>query len=809
MANVSRQPICSLQPQMQNTVIVGVIIRSQNSKVTKFSDNNGSRAVWNFTLRDSVNDFINATVWGAVDFINKLFTTYGIGSVVEVINAKITDRKPDDPNEVYVPSVTSQFTLTLNQSSSLMQLHSSPATPRYASLVRVPTKNPAGALNLAYVLENAESLKNQYVDVIVVVTFVSQTREIVTRLGELSKIREFEVSDPSTNHSLPLTLWDLEWIKLADKWEPKHTVLFLADAQVTYSDKVRKSTLTIVRKTVITENPDISETKQMRDVFLTKPDIGSTSPYAVPNPNSITKQMTIREITNRLNLAASIASDERLQLLVVVTAMVDDMNLDSNDLTLLSARCAKCKRMVASGNESCMNLECPFGNGLKAPMNVVSLNILITLKDDTGYLVGCRLRDTAAEQVIGCTAEAIGGMTREQRIKLKEKYYKKLCIVRMQIIGPSANIQKSIYNILALNRLRDDLRSQMNIHRKKNRQNVINRKRPYLGEVIQNTVFSEQDVSRMALNLRKKPLDGNEYRDLQNALIQSENNINSYFSVGQSYEGLVRDLSGRNGTHKLFAANCLCNLSLGNSKACFTLSKFSAPYLILELASSNIKIAETCAWTIGNIVSQSDKALAIFKKQNCLQTLIKILDECQSELLPALHYAILRYVHADFNNISEEDLRKIADHVAKKYSEDSEIDTIWLIAILSSYSACHEPLKYCISQIFSKLYSLSQSKDVHLSEVSAYLRTLANVICETTGKVAHLVFGSCESEHEKNQLLFEALLKYPYDCVRQETIWLLGNLFNHPVDTVKQIVSLNALSLTSLTLAKNACSDVA
>ena len=47
----------------------------------KFADNVGSRAVWNFTIRDSVQDFINATVWGSVEYINKLFTAYSVGSV--------------------------------------------------------------------------------------------------------------------------------------------------------------------------------------------------------------------------------------------------------------------------------------------------------------------------------------------------------------------------------------------------------------------------------------------------------------------------------------------------------------------------------------------------------------------------------------------------------------------------------------------------------------------------------------------------------------------------------------------------------
>ncbi|XP_023248276.1 meiosis-specific with OB domain-containing protein [Copidosoma floridanum] len=408
MANVSRQPICTLEPKMQNTIVIGVIIRSQNSKIIELARdrfNAGTRAVWNFTLRDSFNDFINATVWGTVEYVNKLFTTFTIGSVVEVINAKVTERKINDPNEVYVPSVTSPFTLTLNQHSSLIQMHNSPNTARYLKFLNMPTKDPGGATNLNHILNNSETLKNEYVDVLVAVTFVSQTREIVTRMGEMTKIREFEVGDDTTDQTVSLTLWESEWIRLADKWEPKQTILFLADVQVVFNEKAKKSILTIVRKTIITENPMLKETEELRFQFQRKPDIRSTSLYAVPNPNSITKQMMIIEITSRLNNASVLPSNDRMQLLVVVRAMVDDMNLDCDDPTLISYRCAKCKRLVSDEKESCMNLECPFGSGIKSPINITSINVLVNLKDDTGYLVGCRLRDAAAEEAFSCSAD--------------------------------------------------------------------------------------------------------------------------------------------------------------------------------------------------------------------------------------------------------------------------------------------------------------------------------------------------------------------------------------------------------------------
>lgn len=55
--------------------------------------------------------------------------------------------------------------------------------------------------------------------------------------------------------------------------------------------------------------------------------------------------------------------------------------------------------------DPCMNLNCPSGNGIRTPLNIVKFNIKINLKDDTGYLIGCRLTGDTAERVMGCTTD--------------------------------------------------------------------------------------------------------------------------------------------------------------------------------------------------------------------------------------------------------------------------------------------------------------------------------------------------------------------------------------------------------------------
>lgn len=124
-------------------------------------------------MRDSVANTINVTVWGTPDYINKLSAEFRIGSVVDVINAKVQERKPGDKNESFMPSVSSLCSLIVNEGVSLIQNHDGSDRNEYENLLSVPTKNVSGVRSLQYIMENMEALIDQYFDIIVVVTFVS------------------------------------------------------------------------------------------------------------------------------------------------------------------------------------------------------------------------------------------------------------------------------------------------------------------------------------------------------------------------------------------------------------------------------------------------------------------------------------------------------------------------------------------------------------------------------------------------------------------------------------------------------------
>lgn len=68
---------------------------------------------------------------------------------------------------------------------------------------------------------------------------------------------------------------------------------------------------------------------------------------------------------------------------------------------------------------------------------------------------------------------------------------------------------------------------------------------------------------------------------------QSEENINAFLKVDQSLSSLIRHLSGNDPILQLYAANCCCNISLGNTKACTALGKAVSSYLVAELETFN------------------------------------------------------------------------------------------------------------------------------------------------------------------------------------------------------------------------------
>lgn len=83
---------------------------------------------------------------------------------------------------------------------------------------------------------------------------VADARNIMTRDGRSLTCRSFEVTDGSTDNTVPLILWEKDWVERSAFWEPKQTVLFLSDARIAYDDYKKKTALSVGALQVIVQD---------------------------------------------------------------------------------------------------------------------------------------------------------------------------------------------------------------------------------------------------------------------------------------------------------------------------------------------------------------------------------------------------------------------------------------------------------------------------------------------------------------------------------------------------------------------------
>ncbi|GLH10237.1 Protein hold'em [Gryllus bimaculatus] len=219
LGGVTRVSINALKPGLTDNLIVGVIIGRQTPRKIKKEGLDGQRAVWDITLRDSLEDFINVTFWGSLPHLNGLADLFHVGDVVDIINAKISVRTTTDN---FRPFVSSPFQLTMSDSNGKIIHHEGDDCATFFELKNYPTKPITNIFTIADIHSKGAHIGNETVDLLVAVRSVDPMRTITTKDGRKMINRVVIVMD-YTSDELPLQIWNSDIVQLADSWKPRDT----------------------------------------------------------------------------------------------------------------------------------------------------------------------------------------------------------------------------------------------------------------------------------------------------------------------------------------------------------------------------------------------------------------------------------------------------------------------------------------------------------------------------------------------------------------------------------------------------------
>lgn len=122
-------------------------------------------------------------------------------------------------------------------------------------------------------------------------------------------------------------------------------------------------------------------------------------------------------------------------------------------------------------------------------------------------------------------------------------------------------------------RRRDDLNKSRELHRI----SAFNKNR-----FLESEILNESDIKGLCGRIkRRKHCTEEDLEKLSNAFFQCENNIIEFLKITGAINILVKEILGTE--RQLMAAQCLCNLSLGDEISCHKVATFAGCYLMMLL----------------------------------------------------------------------------------------------------------------------------------------------------------------------------------------------------------------------------------
>ncbi|XP_037611523.1 meiosis-specific with OB domain-containing protein isoform X2 [Sebastes umbrosus] len=429
--------ISELHPNFSHPKVAGIIIGKTDVKSFPDRKNIGvDRFTFSFTIKDSPDFFINVSAWGNDCYVNGLSNSFSTGDCVVVENPLVSNKDPEKGDK-FCPTTPSLYRLLVSEAHSQVCLCADMGTiDRLLPLIHLPVKDSGDFYSLGDIVANGQKLDGTVINILAALRSIGEPKEFTTSDRRKGQRLEVKLFDDSVS-SFPLVCWDREAIQLVQTLIPKETVLFIADAKISFDSFRNGMTATVNSKTIITVNPDTREASLLFSYAKEVSESGALDQDEKPEDvpvDSITDVYTVSQLKQK-------AQENPEALFGITYSFISRLDLDSSVSKVIKTRCCRCKFQVPEDTQSCTNLLCPGRD--QAFSSITGFDLLVDFTDHTGTLHTCSLRSPMAEQTLGCTTEEFTSLTDDERTAMKWKFLLERCKVHVKIL-PSTTTRTGI-----------------------------------------------------------------------------------------------------------------------------------------------------------------------------------------------------------------------------------------------------------------------------------------------------------------------------------------------------------------------------
>lgn len=227
------------------------------------------KGVLTLTIRDSLVDTQNVTIWGQEDLIREYDDRLRIGDVINILKPKIV-ALCNEKSINLMPKTSSPFYLQIDERRGKIEETNSDYSATVKGYLRHPLKDVP--LQLADVSTYTDgTLENSiYVDLLVALRYARPIKEFLNDKGEVRHSRNLAVMDKS-NPSMMFQLWSTQLTRRSEAWTPGNTVLYISDVRVKYNDFFDAMVLVETPKTIIIEDPIGKDAEELANYVASVP----------------------------------------------------------------------------------------------------------------------------------------------------------------------------------------------------------------------------------------------------------------------------------------------------------------------------------------------------------------------------------------------------------------------------------------------------------------------------------------------------------------------------------------------------------
>ncbi|KAH8377213.1 hypothetical protein KR093_004153, partial [Drosophila rubida] len=243
-----------------------------------------------------------------------------------------------------------------------------------------------------------------------------------------------------------------------------------------------------------------------------------------------------------------------------------------------------------------------------------------------------------------------------------------------------------------------------------------------------------KDVHGLAgrIKRRKRATTEDMYR-LSHAFLQSNDNINAFAAIQGAPQVIVKELTGTDVPRQIEAAECLCNLSLGEAHVCEKITVLAGSYLVTYLNSQEPRLKRSCLWTLANIIASCKKSANMLLQMQLATKLWKLYTS--DDINYAEDAGICLHLIATHARCSlpAKDSRYIAEHLHEKCATQPGAEFYMYIVFQLDLVALEMDL--CASKVrnlcdfFSSTSEFDYNNLKHKLHIDYGVRVLTNLFC--------------------------------------------------------------------------------